>query len=81
MTTKTKTRQQFREECAQTGTPLAEVAKAHGFNQTLFYAIVNDDDTNPVRKCLRGESHDIAVVIGIKSGTLHSTRAQDRRAA
>lgn len=77
MTAQLKTRQQFRDECAATGTPLAAVAKRYGFNQTLFYAIVNDDDDHPQRKCLRGESHNIAVAIGIKAGTF----TPDRRAA
>ena len=66
--TKLKTRKQFREECALKGLPLASVAKRHGFNLNLFYEIVNDDDTNPRRKCLRGESHNIAVDLGIKDG-------------
>lgn len=63
-----KTRQQFRDECAAKGVSLASVAKRHGFNQSLFYEIVHDDDKNPRRKCLRGESHNIAVTIGIKAG-------------
>lgn len=63
-----KTRRQFREECAAKGISFASVAKRHGFNQSLFYEIVNDDDENPRRKCIRGESHNIAVTIGIKAG-------------
>ena len=63
-----KTRHQFRKECADKGISLASVAKRHGFNQSLFYEIVHDDDANPRRKCLRGESHNIAVTIGIKAG-------------
>lgn len=70
-----KTRQQFREECARKGLPLASVAKRHGFNLNLFYEIVNDDDANPRRKCLRGESHNIAVTIGIKAGEVSRAAA------
>lgn len=70
-----KTRQQFREECALKGLPLAAVAKLHGFNLNLFYEIVNDDDANPRRKCLRGESHNIAVTIGIKAGEVSRAAA------
>lgn len=68
------TRRQFREACATKGISLASVAKRHGFNQSLFYEIVNDDDANPRRKCLRGESHDIAVIIGIKAGKVGDRR-------
>ncbi len=73
--TKLKTRKQFREECALKGLPLASVAKRHGFNLNLFYEIVNDDDTNPRRKCLRGESHNLAVTIGIQAGELYRAAA------
>ncbi|VFR54504.1 hypothetical protein BRI6_1085 [plant metagenome] len=33
-------------------------------------AIVNDDDATPKRKCLRGESHNIAVKLGLKDGEI-----------
>lgn len=74
-----KTRKQFREECAAKGVSFASVAKRHGFNQSLFYEIIHDDDENPRRKCLRGESHNIAVTIGIKVGEVDRTNS--RRAA
>ena len=74
-TTPRVTRQQFREECARKGLPLASVAKRYGFNLNLFYEIVNDDDANPRRKCLRGESHSIAVTIGIKAGEVSRAAA------
>jgi hypothetical protein len=32
--------------------------------------ILNDDDRNPKRKCLRGESHNIAVALGLKDGLI-----------
>lgn len=63
-----KTRQQFREECARKGISYASISKSNGFNQSLFNAIVNDNDENPRYKCLRGEAHNIAVTIGIKAG-------------
>lgn len=63
-----KTRRQVREEYAAKGISLASVAKRHGFNQSLFYEILHDNDDAPRRKCLRGESHNIAVTIGIKAG-------------
>jgi gp16 family phage-associated protein len=63
-----KTRSQVRKELAAKGLSYASVAKRHGFNQSLFYEILNDDDENPRRKCLRGESHNIAVTMGLKAG-------------
>lgn len=68
--TQLKTRKQFREECAKTGTPLSHIARRYGFSSSLFYEIVHDDDENPRRKCQRGQSHDIAVAIGIKEGVI-----------
>ena len=63
-----KTRRQVREELAAKGISFASVAKSFGFNQSLFYEILHDDDESPRRKCLRGESHNIAVTMGIKVG-------------
>lgn len=63
-----KTRSQVREEFAAKGISFASVAKRYGFNQSLFYEILHDDDESPRRKCMRGESHNIAVTMGIKAG-------------
>lgn len=73
-----KTRKQVRQEITEQGLSYASVAKRHGFNQSLFYEILHDDDENPRRKCLRGESHDIAVTMGIKAGMVSGC---NRRAA
>lgn len=43
------------------GITLKDWAIAHGFNPSLVYAIFQGK-----RKCLRGESHRIAVALGIK---------------
>lgn len=64
----TKTRKQVREELKLKGIPLSSIARKHNFNANLLYAILNDDDTNPKRKCRFGESHNIAVVLGLKEG-------------
>jgi hypothetical protein len=32
--------------------------------------IINDDERSPKRKCLRGESHNIAVALGLKEGVI-----------
>lgn len=68
--TQLKTRKQFREECARNGTPLSSIARKYGFTSSLFYEIVHDDDENPKRPCRFGQSHDIAVAIGIKEGVI-----------
>lgn len=68
--TQLKTRKQFREELARSGTPLSAFVRRYGFTSSLFYEIVHDDDEKPKRKCLRGQSHDIAVAIGIKEGVM-----------
>ena len=63
-----KTRKQVREAFAQRGLSYSAWAKQHGFSVTLVIAIINDDDLSPARKCVRGESHNIAVKLGIKAG-------------
>ncbi|ANY15920.1 MULTISPECIES: DNA-binding protein [Bordetella] len=66
----TKTRKQVREELQRKGIPLSAIARRHNFNANLLYAIINDDDANPKRKCRFGESHNIAVTLGLKEGEL-----------
>ena len=63
-----KTRSQVRDDFASRGLSYAGWAKQRGYSATLVCYIVNDDDRNPKRKCLRGESHNIAVDLGIKQG-------------
>lgn len=63
-----KTRSQVREDFASHGLSYAGWAKQRGYSATLVCYIVNDDDRSPKRKCLRGESHNIAVDLGIKEG-------------
>ena len=50
-------------------------ASAHGYNVNLVIAIVNDNDENPVRKCARGASHNIAVQLRIKDGEVQQVAA------
>lgn len=63
-----RTRKQVREEFARNGRSISAWAVMHGFSAPLVLAIINDDDQNPTRKCLRGNSHDIAVTLGLKEG-------------
>ncbi|WP_093172786.1 DNA-binding protein [Variovorax sp. YR266] len=44
-----------------TGTTAADWADAHGFSRALVYAVLRGE-----RKCLRGQSHAIAVALGLK---------------
>ena len=63
-----KTRQQVRDEFASRGWSYSDWARQRGYSAALVCMIVNDDDRTPQRKCLRGESHNIAVALGLKKG-------------
>jgi len=63
-----KTRQQVRDDFAHKGQSFSAWAKHRRYSVSLVLAILNDNDANPRRKCLRGESHDIAVMLGLKVG-------------
>ena len=65
-----KTRQQVRADFARRGGSISAWAKQRRYSPALVLAILSDDDTNPRRKCLRGESHDIAVALELKEGEL-----------
>ena len=65
-----KTRKQVRDEFASRGLSFSDWAKQRGYTTALVGMIVNDDDHAPHRKCLRGESHNIAVELGLKAGTV-----------
>jgi len=63
-----KTREQVRKEFASHGWSYSAWARQHGYSAKLVHDIVNDSDRTPRRKCLRGESHNIAVDLGLKEG-------------
>jgi gp16 family phage-associated protein len=63
-----KTRAEVRSEFAQKGESFSAWAKQRGYSVALVSLILNDDPKNPRRKCLRGESHNIAVELGLKTG-------------
>ncbi len=44
------------------GISIAEWSSRHGFKAALVYAVIKGE-----RKCLRGESHRIAVALGLKA--------------
>ena len=49
----------------RTGQSIAGWADKNGFGRSLVYAVLNGK-----KKCIRGESHKIAVLLGIKEGTI-----------
>lgn len=49
----------------QSGVSVAAWSRANGFNPKLVYQVLSGQ-----RRALRGQSHDIAVKLGIKKGTL-----------
>lgn len=49
------------EEFRSTGSTAADWADANGFSRALVYAVLRGE-----RKCLRGQSHAIAVALGLK---------------
>lgn len=70
-----KTRMQIRQEFSRIGMPYSAWAKQRGYSPNLVTDIINDDDKNPKRKCLRGDSHNIAVELGIKEGEINRSLA------
>ncbi|MEC5319016.1 DNA-binding protein [Brenneria populi subsp. brevivirga] len=65
-----KTRAQVKSELARQGIATSELARKYGFNANLVYNILNDDDVSPRHKCRFGESHRIAVTLGLKDGVI-----------
>jgi len=63
-----KTRQQVREEFGRNGWSFSAWARKNNYSSGLVMEILRDSDENPRRKCLRGESHNIAVQLGLKEG-------------
>lgn len=47
----------------ESGVSVADWANRNGFSPALVYAVMKGQ-----RKCLRGESHQIAVALGMKHG-------------
>lgn len=51
------------------GISVAEWSRARGFSTSLVYQVLEGR-----RKCLRGQSHQIAVALGIKQGSIVSVQ-------
>lgn len=58
-----KTQEQVKREFADYGLSVSEWAKERGYSQALVYQVLNGN-----RKAIRGESHRIAVDLGLKAG-------------
>jgi gp16 family phage-associated protein len=63
--TKTKAHQQAREKFSRSGLSISDWARENGFNRSLVYEVLAGR-----KKCHRGDSHRIAVMLGIKKGEL-----------
>ena len=59
-----KTHDQVRNEFRARGLSISGWAKRHGFSQALVYQVLSGK-----RKPTRGESHRIAVALGLKDGS------------
>lgn len=75
-----KTPAQARAEFERKGLSISAWAKQHGVHANLVYEILRG---NPRRRCLRGQSHRVAVLLGIKDGELPAAANQpaNRKAA
>lgn len=62
---KIKTPEQVLEEFHRSGKSIMSWADANGFHPPLVYEVLKGK-----RKCLRGQSHSIAVRLGIKDGVV-----------
>ena len=54
-----------RDRLGQLGITTKEWAEKHNFNASTVYAVLNGQ-----KKCLRGEAHRAAVLLGIKVGVI-----------
>lgn len=60
-----KTAQQVREEFIRAGQSITQWAAAHGYPAYLVQQVLSGR-----AKCLRGRSHEIAVLLELKEGTI-----------
>ena len=54
---------QVRDEFLARGGSVAEWSRQRGFSCALVYQVLRGE-----KKCVRGQSHDIALALGLKSG-------------
>jgi len=73
---KTKAHVKARERFSRTGLSISDWAAQHGFNRSLVYEVLAGR-----KKCERGNSHRIAVLLGIKKGELLPRTCEERASA
>lgn len=56
-----------REALARKGVSISKWAASNGFSTPMVFQVLSGD-----RKCIRGESHKIAVALGMKQGEIVS---------
>lgn len=66
-----RTREQARQELIGRGESIASWAARHQISKTLVSEVLRGK-----RRCLRGESHRAAVLLGIKAGTARTLPAK-----
>lgn len=64
MTSKLRTPEQARDWLSYQGITISQWSRDHGFCETLVREIL----AGRRKRCLRGQSHNIAVALGIKRG-------------
>lgn len=72
-TNRLKTPAQARAEFERKGLSISAWARQHGVHANLVYEILRG---NARRRCLRGQSHRVAVLLGIKDGELPTAANQ-----
>lgn len=66
----TRTPEQARAELQRQGISISQWAASNGFSVPLVFEVLNGR-----RKCVRGQSHNIAVALGLKDGAICSNAA------
>ena len=66
-----KTAQQVREEFELHGASISQWAIRNGYSPALVYRVLNNEQLP-----IRGKSHDIAVVLGLKKGFVSSEESE-----
>ena len=57
----------IRQEFARRGVSISEWARAHGYSKQLVYQVLAGR-----KRCIRGQCHEIAVRLGLKTGVIGS---------
>lgn len=68
----TRTAKEIKEELARKGLTIADLAREYGLRLSVVYGVLSGRFAGT-----RGESHRIAVVLGLKKGELPAVRQQE----